>query len=186
MGKLVHSAITSLDGYVADARGSFAWAAPDEEVHGFVNGLMRSCGTYLFGRRMYETMAVWDAVDAREEPSPAVRDFAALWRGADKIVHSATLESVTTGRTRLERGFDPAAVRRLKASAGRDLAVGGPGPAAQAIRAGLVDEYHLFLTPVVVGGGTPYFPDGVRLDLELLEERRFGNGMVHLRHRPAA
>lgn len=185
MGKLIYSAITSLDGHAADAQGAFTWAAPDEEAHGFVNELMRSCGTCLFGRRMYETMAVWEAVDAHDESSPAVRDFAELWRGADKIVYSTTPESVTTARTRLERGFDPAAVPHPKAPARRDLAVGGPGLAAQTIRAGLVDEYHLFLAPVLVGGGTPYFPAGVRLDLEPLEERRFRNGMVHLRHRPA-
>ena len=185
MAKLIYSAITSLDGYVADRDGNFEWAAPDEEVHAFVNDLERPIGTYLYGRRMYETMAVWETLDVTGEP-PAMRDFAELWRKAEKIVFSMTLHAVSTTRTRLERSFDPRAVRELKARAELDVSMGGPHLAAQAIRAGLVDEYHLFLTPVVVGGGTHWLPDDVRVDLELVDERRFEGGVVHLHYRPRA
>jgi len=181
VAKLVYSAIASLDGYVADADGHFEWAAPGEEVHAVVNELERPIGTYLYGRRMYETMAVWATIDT-SDVSSAVEDFAAIWRAADKIVFSTTLTAPSTARTRIERQFDAAAVRDLKASAERDLSVGGPHLAARAIEAGLVDEYHLFVVPVVVGGGTRFLPDGVRLDLELLDERRFGNGFVHLHY----
>jgi dihydrofolate reductase len=181
MAKLIYSAIASLDGYVADASGNFDWAAPDEEVHAFVNDLERSIGAYLYGRRMYETMLAWETMLLDDQPAE-VRDFAEIWRAADKVVYSKTLDSVSSARTRLERDFDPDAVRRVKAAAGGDLTVGGPGLAAQAIRTGLVDEYHLFLTPVVVGGGTQALPDGVRLELELLDERRFGSGVVHLHY----
>ena len=183
--KLIYSAITSLDGYVADEDGSFDWAAPDEEVHSFVNDLERSVGTYLFGRRMYEVMAVWESVPAGAGQAPVIQDFAQIWRGADKIVYSTTLESAASARTRIERDFDPEAIRRLKAGAGRDIGVGGPHLAAQAIRAGLVDEYHFFLTPIVVGGGTPSLPQNVRLKLELLDERRFSSGVVYLQYRTA-
>ena len=170
MAKLIYSAIASLDGYVADHNGNFDWAAPDEEVHAFVNDLERSIGSYLYGRRMYETMLAWETMPLDDQPA-LMRDFAEIWRAADKIVYSKTLSSVSSARTRLERDFDPDAVGRLKAAAGSDLTVGGPELAAQAIRAGLVDEYHLFLTPVVVGGGNRALPDGVRLQLELLDER---------------
>jgi dihydrofolate reductase len=181
MAKLIYSAITSLDGYVADEDGNFDWAAPSDEVHAFVNDLERPVGTYLYGRRMYDVMAFWETVDL--EDAPAVpRDFAGIWRAADKIVYSTTLASATTPRTRIERSFDAGAVRALKASAERDLSVGGPHLAAQAIRAGLVDEYHFFLTPVVIGGGTPSLPDGVRFPLELLSQRRFANGVVHVHY----
>jgi dihydrofolate reductase len=183
MAKLIYSAITSLDGYVADEEGNFDWAEPDEEVHTFVNDLERPVGTYLYGRRMYEVMLYWETAQTLADPPPFVRDFAELWQAADKIVYSKTLDTVSSARTRIERDFDPEAVRQLKASAGRDITVGGPDLAAQAIKAGLVDEYHLFLTPIVVGGGKQSLPDNVRLQLELLDERRFGNGVVHLHYR---
>jgi dihydrofolate reductase len=183
MANLIYSAITSLDGYVADENGSFDWAAPDEEVHGFVNELERPVGTYLYGRRIYETMVYWETAHTLPDQPPVVEDFAQIWQAADKIVYSRTLETVSSARTRIERDFDPEAVGQLKASAGRDLSVGGPDLAAQAIKAGLVDEYHLFLTPIVVGGGKPSLPDQVRVKLELLDERRFGSGVVHLHYR---
>jgi dihydrofolate reductase len=186
MAKLIYSAITSLDGYVADEDGKFDWSAPDEEVHAFVNDLERPIGTYLYGRRMYEVMRYWETAPEPDEQSPAMHDYAEVWRAADKIVYSRTLETVSTSRTRIERDFDVAAIRELKASAERDLTVGGPDLAAQAIKAGLVDEYHLFLTPVVVGGGNHWLPRGVRLNLELLDEHRFGNGVVHLHYRTVA
>ena len=182
MAKLIYSAIASLDGYVADEDGSFDWAEPDEEVHRFVNDLERPVGTYLFGRRMYEVMVFWETVGIADQP-PFVRDFAEIWRAADKIVYSKTLETVSSARTRIERDFDLDAVRRLKATAERDLAVGGPDLGGQALAAGLVDELHLFVAPVVVGGGTRALPDGVRMELELLDERRFASGVVHLRYR---
>ena len=183
MGKLVYSAIASLDGYVADEDGNFDWAAPDEEVHTFVNDLERPVGTYLYGRRMYEVMVAWETMHTVPDQPPSVRDYARIWRAADKIVYSRTLETVSSARTRIERDFDPAAVRQMKASAERDLTVGGPELAARAIKAGVVDEYHLFLTPFVVGGGKQSLPNNVRLKLELLDERRFGNGVVHLHYR---
>jgi dihydrofolate reductase len=178
---LVYSAITSLDGYVADADGNFEWAAPSEEVHAFVNEVERPIGTYLYGRRMYETMLPWDDADAFADASPVSREFSEIWRAADKVVYSTTLESVSSARTRLERAFDPEAVRRMKAEG--DLSVGGAGLAAEALRAGLVDEIQLFLTPAVIGGGTRALPDGLRLDLELLDERRFASGVVYARYR---
>jgi dihydrofolate reductase len=183
VGRLIYTAIASLDGYVADEGGKFDWSAPDEEVHAFVNDLQRTVGTQLLGRGMYDVLAVWDTIDTGPDQVPVMRDFAELWRATDKVVYSRTLESVSAARTRLERDFDPEAVRALKGDADRDLTVGGPGLAAEALRAGLVDEVHLFLSPVVVGGGTRALPDGVRLDLELLDERRFGNGVVHLAYR---
>jgi dihydrofolate reductase len=182
MAKLIYSTISSLDGYVADEDGNFDWAAPDEEVHTFVNDLERRVGTYLYGRRMYEVMAPWETMDTAEEPS-FIGDYAEIWRAADKIVYSRTLETASSARTRIEREFDPEAVREMKASSDRDISVGGPDLAAQAIKAGLVDEFHLFLTPIVVGGGTRSLPEDVRVKLELLDERRFGNGVVHLHHR---
>ena len=183
MGKLIYSAITSLDGYVEDAKGSFDWAAPDNEVHAFVNDLEREIGTYLYGRRMYEVMVYWETADTLADQSPPPeRDFAEIWQAADKIVYSKTLEQAASARTRIEREFDPEAVRRMKASAERDLSVGGPDLAGQAIKAGLVDELHLFITPIIVGGGNAWLPDGVRVNLELLDERRFGGGVVYLRY----
>jgi dihydrofolate reductase len=183
MAKLIYSAITSLDGYVADEDGNFDWAAPDEEVHSFVNDLERPVGTYLYGRRMYEVMVYWEAADTVGDQPAAIQDFAEIWQAADKIVYSKTLEEVSSARTRIERDFNIEAIRQLKASAERDLTVGGPDLAAQAIKAGLVDEYQLFLSPIMVGGGKQALPDDVRVELELLEERRFGNGTVYLRYR---
>jgi dihydrofolate reductase len=185
MAKLIYSAIMSLDGYVADEEGSFDWAAPDEEVHSFVNDLERPVGTYLYGRRMYDVMAVWENANTVADQPPFMHDFAEIWQAADKIVYSKTLQTVSSARTRIERDFDPEAVRQLKARAGRDITVGGPDLAAQAIKTGLVDEFHLFLAPIVVGGGKQSLPDDVRVKLELLDERRFGNGFVHLHYRMA-
>jgi dihydrofolate reductase len=177
---LVYSVIASLDGYTADAEGKFDWAEPDEEVHTFVNELERGIGTYLYGRRMYETMVWWETVPL-DGPSEPTRDFAEIWRAADKVVYSTTLKAASSARTRIEPRFDPEAVSALKQRG--DVSVGGPGLAASAIRAGLVDEYHLFVTPVVVGGGTAVFPDGVRAGLDLVDERRFASGVVYLRYR---
>ncbi len=182
MATLIYSSITSLDSYVADEDGNFDWGVPDEQVHTFFNDLERPVGTYLYGRRMYEVMVAWETIDLADEP-PFVRDFAEIWRSTDKIVYSRSMEAVSSTNTRIERDFDADAVRHMKASAERDLSVGGPELAAQAFEAGLVDECHLFVAPVVVGGGTRALPDGVPLRLELLDERRFGNGMVHLHYR---
>jgi dihydrofolate reductase len=183
MAKLIYLMIASLDGYVADEDGNFDWAVPDEEVHAFINDLDRSVGTYLYGRRMYETMVGWETDPTLAEQSPLMRDFAQIWQAADKIVYSKTLEAVSTARTRIERDFNAEAIRQMKALAGRDLIVGGPDLAAQAFKAGLVDECHLFVAPVVVGGGKRSLPDNVRLRLELLDEHRFGNGTVYLYYR---
>jgi dihydrofolate reductase len=180
MAKLIYSAIMSLDGYTADEDGNFDWAAPDEEVHTFVNDLERPVGTYLYGRRMYEVMVAWEAVT---DQTPHTRDFAEIWRAADKVVYSRTLEAPSSARTRIERDFEPGAVRQMKAAAERDLTVGGPDLAAHAFRAGLVDECRLYVAPIVVGGGNRALPDKVRVPLELLDERRFGNGVVYLRYR---
>jgi dihydrofolate reductase len=182
MGKMIYSAIASLDGYVADEDGNFDWAEPDEEVHTFVNDLGRPVGTYLYGRRMYEVMVAWEALTLVDQP-PVMRDFAEIWRAAYKVVYSRTLQAVSSARTRIERDFDAERVREMKAAGGRDLTVGGPDLAAQAFRAGLVDECHLFLAPIVVGGGKQSLPNDVRLELQLLDERRFGSGMVYLRYR---
>ena len=173
MGKLIYSAIASLDGYIEDENGKFDWAAPDDEVHAFINELERPVGTYLYGRRMYETMVAWETVDSHP--------YAEIWRAAEKIVYSRTLESAASVRTRIEREFDPEAVRRLKEEG--DVSVGGPELAGQAIEAGLVDEYHMFLVPILVGGGKRAFPDGVHAELELLDECGFDSGFVYLRHR---
>jgi dihydrofolate reductase len=179
MAKLVYAAIASLDGYVADADGRFDWSAPDEQVHRFVNELERPVGTHLYGRRMYEVMAVWETM---ADPDPVMRDYAEIWRAADKVVYSKTLAAASSARTRIERAFDPDAVRELKATAERDVTVGGPELAGQALAAGLVDELHLFVNPVVIGGGTRALPDDVRVQLELLDERRFDNGVAYLRY----
>jgi len=183
MGKLIYSAIMSLDGYIEDNDGKFDWAEPDEEVHQFVNDIERTAGLYLYGRRMYQIMAVWETDPSFAAASPVYRDFALIWQAADKIVYSRTLQTVSTARTRLERDFDPAAIRQLKATAAQDLLIGGPGLASHAFRAGLVDECHLVLVPFVVGGGKQSLPTDAILELELLEERRFDNGMVFLRYR---
>ena len=184
MAKLIYSAIASLDGYVADEDGKFDWGEPDEEVHSFINELQGPVGTYLYGRRLYEVMVDWERVPLAGK-APFIQDFARIWRGADKIVYSKSLEAASSARTRIEREFEPEMVRRLKAEAGRDLTVGGPSLASEAFRARLVDECHLFIAPFVVGGGKQSLPNQVRLSLELLDERRFGNGMVYLRYRTA-
>jgi dihydrofolate reductase len=181
MAKLIYSALASLDGYTADADGNFDWAAPDDEVHAFVNDLERPIGTHLYGRRMYETMAVWDTMPLSGEPE-VMRDYAAIWRAADKVVYSRTLEGVGTPRTRLERELDPDAVRRMKAEAERDISIGGPELAGQAIEAGLVDELQLFLAPISVGGSKHSLPTTTKVQLELRELRRFGRGTVYLRY----
>jgi dihydrofolate reductase len=183
IAKLIYSAITSLDGYIADKDGKFDWAVPDEEVLAFINDLERPLGTYLYGRRMYELMVVWETDPSAAELSPRSRDFAEIWKAADKVVYSTTLKEVSTSKTQLERDFDPEAILKMKASAGRDISVSGPDLAAHAFRAGLVDECQLFLTPIVVGGGKQALPDDVRVRLDLLDERRFGNGMVYLHYR---
>jgi dihydrofolate reductase len=182
MPKLIYSAITSLDGYVADEQGKWDWSVPDEEVHAFVNDLSRPVGTWLLGRRMYDVLVAWETMD-RDEPE--LRDFTEIWHGADKVVYSRTLEAPRSGRTRIEREFDPEAVRAMKDAAERDLSVAGPELAAQAFRAGLVDEIQLFMSPVVVGAGNPALPGGAKFALELADERRFGNGVVHLAYRVA-
>jgi dihydrofolate reductase len=183
MAKLIYSAIASLDGYIADEDGNFDWAVPDEEVHAFINDLDRPLGTYLYGRRMYETMVGWETDHTLAEQSPVMRDFAQIWQAAEKLVYSRTLEAVSTARTRIERDFEPDAVRQMKASAQRDMIVGGADLAAHAFRARLVDECHLFVVPIVVGGGKRSLPDDVRVELELLDERRFGGGVVYLHYR---
>jgi dihydrofolate reductase len=183
MSRLIYSAIASLDAYIADEDGNFDWAVPDEEVHGFINDLDRQVGTYLYGRRMYETMVGWETDPTLAEQSPLMRDFAEIWQAADKIVYSRTLEAVSTARTRIERDFDPEAVRKMKTSAGRDMIIGGADLAARAFEAGLVDECHLFVAPIVVGGGKRSLPDGVSVKFELLDERRFEGGMVYLHYR---
>jgi dihydrofolate reductase len=181
VARLIYSTIASLDGYVADESGNFDWAAPDEEVHAFVNELERPVGTHLLGRRMYETMVFWETVDTGSEPQ-VMRDFAEIWRAADKVVYSRTLGEPSSAKTRLEPEFDPEAVRGLIASASSDVAIGGPELAAQAFKAGLVDECQVFLAPVVVGGGKRSLPEGVFTRLELLEQRRFDGGFVYLRY----
>jgi dihydrofolate reductase len=185
VARLIYSTIASLDGYVADEQGNFDWAAPDEEVHAFVNDLERPIGTYLYGRRMYQVMVAWETMDTAGEPD-VIQGYAEVWRAADKVVYSRTLEQASSARTRIEPEFGADAVRRMKAAAEHDISVGGPGLAAEAIRAGLVDECHLFLTPIVVGAGTRALPDGVRWELELLDERRFSGGTVHLHYRTRA
>ena len=181
MARLIYFAISSLDGYIEDADGNFGWAAPDEDVHRFVNELQRPVGTFLLGRRMYETLVYWETAHGLP---PVEQDYAEIWRAADKIVYSKSLESAASARTRIERDFDPEAVRQMKESAARDLTIGGPDLAAHAIKAGLVDEFHVFVTPIVVGGGKRSLPDDVRVGLELLDEHRFAGGVVHLRYRP--
>jgi dihydrofolate reductase len=181
VAKLIYSAIASLDGYIEDKQGKFDWAAPDDEVHAFVNELERPIGTYFYGRRMYEVMQFWETGHTLVDP--VMRDYAEVWQAADKIVFSRTLQAVSSAKTRIEREFEPEAIREMKARATSDISVGGPQLAAQAIKAGLVDEYHLLLHPVVVGGGKRALPDDVRLNLELLDERRFGSGVVHLHYR---
>ena len=183
MGKLIHSMLTSLDGYTEDEHGRFGWGAPqDEEVHSFINALASSIGTYLYGRRMYETMVYWETAHTIPGQPQFVLDWARQWQAAKKIVYSRTLAEPRSARTHIEREFDPDAVRRLKADAQHDISVDGPELAGQAVRSGLVDEFQMIVCPVIVGGGKRFFPDGVRLDLELLEERRFASGVLILRY----
>jgi dihydrofolate reductase len=182
MARLIYSAAASLDGYVADRDGKWDWSRPDDEVHSFINDLQRPLRAHLYGRRMYEVLSAWEDLDLSDEPG-YIAEFAEIWRSTDKIVFSRTLQDVSTSRTRLERNFDPETIRELKASAQTDLVVGGPELAGQAMQAGLVDEIHLFLAPAVVGGGKRAISEGLRLDLELLEQRRFRNGTVYLRYR---
>jgi dihydrofolate reductase len=180
MAKLIYSAITSLDLYIEDEQGKFDWAAPDEELHAFVNDLERPVGTHLYGRRMYETLVYWETADTGPDQPAVIRDWAAIWRGAQKVVYSRTLAEVSSARTRIERDFDPDHIRQLKRDADADLTVGGAELAGQAIATGLVDECHLFLHPMIVGGGKRALPSGVRAELELLDERRFESGVVLL------
>ncbi|MCU1542481.1 MAG: Riboflavin biosynthesis protein ribD [Microbacteriaceae bacterium] len=179
MGRLIYTAITSLDGYIADGSGSFDWSMPDEEVHGFINDQERAFGTYLYGRRLYEVMVAWETLGTGPDESREIRDYASIWKAADKIVFSSTLREVASERTRIERSFVPELVERLKVESPADLTVGGAELAGHALVAGLVDELRLFVSPVIVGGGTRALPAGLRLGLRLLDERRFGNGVVY-------
>ena len=182
MASLVYSMLMSLDGYIADTHGNFSWAEPDDEVHTFVNQLERTVGTYLYGRRMYEVMSAWETFGTGDQPA-FIRDFAAIWGAAEKIVFSRSLATVTTARTRIERAFKPEAIREMKSAASQDISIGGPHLAAEAFKARLVDVCHFFVAPIIVGGGTSAFPAGVRLRLSLLGERRFSNGMAYLHYR---
>lgn len=184
MGALIYAAMTSLDGYVADEAGSFEWAAPDEQVHAAVNRLVGRAGTQLYGRRMYDVLVAWETIDAGPDTPTVTRDFAAIWRGADKVVYSTTLDVPRSARTRIEKRFDPDTVRAMKDVAERDLTIGGPGLAGEALRHGVVDECHVFINPVVVGGGTPWLPTSLRMRLDLVDARRFDGGVVHLHYRP--
>jgi dihydrofolate reductase len=182
MARLIYSAITSLDGYIEDENGKFDWAAPGDELHAFVNDLERPIGTHLYGRRMYETMVFWETVSTGPEQPNVIRDFADIWRAAEKRVYSRTLEAVASAKTQIERDFDPQAIRQLKESSGHDISIGGPDLAAQAFGAKLIDECHLFLTPIVVGGGKRALPAGVRISLELLDHRALGHGVVNVHY----
>ena len=183
MAKLIYSMITSLDGYAEAAEGDLGRGAEDQEVHTFIGDVFRHVGTFLYGRRMYETMVFWETVHTEPDVPPHILQYADDWKAAAKVVYSTTLESVSSAKTRIERTFDPDAVRKLKAKSDHDLSVDGPNLAAQAIAAGLVDEYHLFMTTSVVGGGKRFFPDGARLDLDLVEERAFDSGLIYARYR---
>jgi len=183
MAKLIYVSNVSLDGYVEDEHGSFDWTVPDDELFAFITDLVRPIGAYLYGRRMYDTLAVWETDPSLAAQSERMADFASLWQAADKVVYSTTLDAVSTARTRLERNFDAASVRDMKASATSDLTVGGPHLAGQALKAGLVDECHLFIRPILIGGGKPALPSDTRADLELLDDRRLSNGVMYLRYR---
>lgn len=183
MAHLIYIANTSLDGYTEDTEGKFDWTTPEEEGFSLVTNLVRATGTHLYGRRMYQTMMVWETDPALAAESPLRRDFAEVWQAADKIVYSRTLEAVSTRRTRIERAFDPETIRQLKEAVGQDVLIGGPELAAHAFRSGLIDEVHLFVAPIILGGGKASLPDNVRLELELLDERRFANGVVYLGYR---
>lgn len=182
MGTLVYAAITSLDGYIEDASGRFDWAVPDAEVHTFINELERPIGTHLYGRRMYETMAVWQTIDDDPSVSPVELAYARMWRELDKVVYSTTLESVPTPRTRLEPRFVPDDVAHLKRTTELDISISGPSLAQHAFAAGLIDDVHLFVMPIIVGAGKPGLPSDLRMHLELRDERRFASGVVHLHY----
>lgn len=184
MGRLIYSAMQSLDGYAADASGKFDWAEPDESVHTFANQLQRPIATNLLGRRMYEVMSAWETLGTHDDEPAYIREFGELWRASDKVVYSTTLDSVSGARTRIERAFEPDVILRMKGELAGDISIGGPTLAAQAIAAGVVDEYQLFVVPVIVGGGTRCLPDGIRLNLQLVDQRRFDNGMVYVSYRP--
>ena len=183
MAHLIYTTNASLDGFIEDRDGRFDWTPPDEEYFRFISNLVRTAGTYLYGRRLYEAMMVWETDPNLAAESPLMREFAEIWQAANKIVYSRTLETVSTRKTQLERSFDAEAVRQLKGAVEKDILIGGAELAAQAFRFGLIDECHLFLIPIIVGGGKPFLPDNVRLELDLLEERRFGSGVVFLRYR---
>jgi dihydrofolate reductase len=183
MARLIYAMNASVDGYTADTDGNFDWTMPDEELHRFFNDFERPHGIHLYGRRMYETMAIWEDDDFLVGMPEYVHEYAKIWRAADKVVYSRTLKEPSTPRTRIESDFNPEAIRRMKAEATTNISIAGPGLAAEALKAGLVDEYHVVFSPVIVGGGTPILPPGLRLDLELLDERRFTNGTVHLHYR---
>jgi dihydrofolate reductase len=182
MAQLIYIANTSLDGYTEDRDGKFDWIAPGDEYYRFISNLVREAGTYLYGRRMYETMMVWETDPNLAAENPLRRDFAEIWQAANKIVYSRTLPAASTRKTQLEPDFDPEAIRQLKETVEQDILIGGAELAAHAFRSGLIDECHLFLIPIIVGGSKPALPNNIRLELELLEERRFGNGMVYLRY----
>ena len=186
MAKLIYGVICSLDGYVADADGNFSWARPDDELHSFINDLERPIGTYLYGRRMYETMVFWETAEVSPDQCDPASEYVDIWRAAEKVVFSRSLDEVSSEKTRLEGEFDPEAIVRLKAEADRDISIGGPGLAGEAIRAGLVDDYHLSINPVVVGGGAAALPSDVRVDLELVDQHRFESGVIHLHYRARA
>jgi len=181
MSTLIYSAITSLDGYVADTNGNFDWAQPDEEVHTFINDMEKPIGTYLYGRKMYETMAVWETMPLHDEPD-CMRDFAHIWKAADKIVYSKTLKTVSGPKTQIKINFDAQEIKRLKQIESSDLAIGGPHIAAVAIKAGVVDEYHQFIAPVIIGAGNAWLPNNVHINLELVDEKRFPSGFIYLRY----
>jgi dihydrofolate reductase len=183
MAKLIYATQASLDGYIADEHGNFDWATPDSDVHAFINDLERPIGTYLYGRRLYEMMVFWETFGAQPDQPPAVRDYAQLWQAADKIVYSTTLETASSARTRIARTFDPSAVRAMKDAADRDLSIGGPALAANALRAGLVDDVRVFVYPLIVGGGNRFLPDRLRVNLQLLDERTFDSGVAYLQYR---
>ncbi len=189
MGKLIYLITTSLDGFVADQDGNFDWAVPSEEVHAFVNDIVRNVGTSLLGRKMYDIMKVWDTIptegtnEAMDGPSEAMNDYAKIWRAAKKIVYSTSLSDVAIANATIARSFDPNAIRKLVAESDKDFDIGGPHLAAEAIRAGIVDEYHQFIVPIIIGSGNDWLPKDVKSELKLVDVRKFENGFVHLQYR---
>lgn len=183
MARLIYTTNVSLDSYIEDRDGKFDWTDPSDEVFQFITNLIRSDGMHLYGRRTYENMMVWETDPGLAAQSPLYHDFAQVWQAADKIVYSRTLETASTRKTKIERIFDPEAIRQLKENAGQDIHIGGAELAAHAFRAGLIDECHLFIKPIILGGGKAALPHNIRLGLELLDERRFDNGEVYVRYR---